>query len=109
MTKRKINPTVKWLLGTSILIAIVSAFIPEFGWGIYMGFVLALIAGYLIKGDVKLFLAALILGGLSTSFSLIPNVGNYLSELFKNIGYVAYGVAGFPAIRVFLSKIGIKL
>ena len=93
------------VLAVLLPIAGIAGFKAEITWLIA---ILGLIVGYFLKADVKTLLAGIVLVSITGIFATIPQFGELLTSIFKNLAVFAGAVIAIPALRVIWSKFKVK-
>jgi hypothetical protein len=105
---KKQNQMVKWMLAAGLLISIASGFVSQIAAIAWISIGLALVSGYFLSADVKIFLAALILSVGAAGLAALPSLGGMFAQVFTAIAGFFAVVAVIPAARVLLSKAGLN-
>jgi len=93
------------VLAVLLPIAGMAGFKAEITWLIA---VLGLITGFFLKADVKTLLAGIVLLSITGIFATIPQFGELLTNIFKNLAVFAGAMIAIPAIRVIWSKFKVR-
>lgn len=104
---KKQGDVAKWLIIIGFFLAIISSLMPQLDWAIWLSVLLGLAGGYFMVGDVKTFLAALLLTTAPLGLAQIPTFGIVLRDVLMSIGVFFGMLMIIPALKVVFKKVDI--
>jgi len=110
----KKTPWTYWVAVIGIALAVLAPVIAffnlgELAWVSWVIAVIGLVLGYSLKVHANTLIAGLVILSISGVFSVIPQFGTLINQIFGNLAIMSAGLIAIPAVRTIANQIGIKM